>query len=201
MGDVAIVDGELTTFHPTVGRVRETHTHRPDTQGMDIAIGILPTFLQEADTLSHISPFDGARLAEARLLNARITLRRFILIVELDSPRATGVWNTHVDLRHRVSRIRYRFQHGARVDAASGKHTDIDNANGFATDNMGGEFHTLPRTVAVGINADIRLDHSGHLGIDIAIGPRRATLIGECTCSVEGPLRPHLIERLGVATD
>ena len=156
--------------------------------------------LQEAEALCHILACYLLTLAEACLADA-LCAGRVVLIVELHCFGLLGEGNAYAHLAHRIARARDGFKDCAEEDTAGSEHADVDDTDGFAVDDVRRELCALPALMSVGEDADVCLDHSRDFGIHIAVPPRRASLVGIGTGTVERSLGTYLIERLSLASD
>ena len=79
-GDIAVVDGKALPFLP-VCVLADVMSQSADSQGVDVAVGIFPTLLQQTGHLSHVLSADRLSAAEARLADA-LAAWGIVLVVE-----------------------------------------------------------------------------------------------------------------------
>ena len=188
-GNVAIMNGEGLPLLP-VAVLAETLTHRTNSQGMNLAVGIFPALLQQTCDLSHVLSSNLLAPAEACLTDA-FAAWRFEFVIELHCLWLLGEGNAHTHLAHRIARASDGFNDTAQEKASGGKGADIDHTDSFAVDKVSIEFGTLSAFMRIGIDADIGLDNSRHFGIDVAAPPRRTALIGVGSGAVEDESSPQ----------
>ena len=199
VGDVAIMYGERSVVHPSVGRLLETVYHGSHTRGEDIAFSILPAFLQIEHTIRHVHAFDRGTSADT-LLDTVGRTNDFRLVVELDGFRTLGERHAETHFAVRVLGAVHRLYQFAEEKASGGKHLDIHHAKHLARLEVGIELGTVTMAFALlTVDRSVGLDYAHRFCKHIGGCPRASTEVPVGFGLVGAALRCHFVKGLHLA--
>ena len=153
VGDVAIVDGEGGVFYPSVGVVVKAHHHGAHALGVEVALGVFPSFLQQADAVAHVYAWHGLHLRETCLLDAVGLACELHLIIKHQRLGSCREAHARIEFGHGVGGRGDGFEHLSEVDASGSQHLDIDDTQHLARLDMGDELGAIAMSrVGVAVN-------------------------------------------------
>ena len=200
-GDVAIVYLELSAIHPVGRLLRKVLNSSAYALGIDIALGILPTLLQQQDERRMIVACDRFNRTEARLTDSTRLARKLYLIVELHSRRTCRERYAVIEIAHGIARTGDRLHHVAKINRPGSQHMHVDQPQHLNAHDMRGHAGTIAAAALLAIDGDVALRHACHLSHDIAVGPWRATLIDVRHRAVPRARRTYFVKGASGAAD
>ena len=186
VGDVAVLDGEHLSFLPSVRGLGETVYDGTYALGMEFAFLVLPAFLKQAGHQGIVRPGHLTVLAQSRHLEALLFSRQLHVVVELQCLGAFVERHAQGNLAPGILAGGDGFNGLACIDTSGCYHLDVYHAHGLAAFYLGDQSGALAVAVCVGEHRGVRLDDAHHLGIHVARGPGRATLVMVRLRLVEG---------------
>ena len=168
---VAVADGQLVGVLPGGNRLAETLVARSYALGVNVAVGILPAFLQENEHHGGILArvflqFETVRFGYDALVGDAG------LVVEHEGARLAREGDAHVYVAIGVVRAAYGFQRAAQEDGAGHDHRYVDDAEHLHPF----QHHVHTRAIAVaapfGEHRVAAFGYAGHVGIGVRAAPR-----------------------------